>query len=196
MDNLNNRDKAKLIAYKVRNFFHYEKNCSIVIPNTFALYGTLESDVLAFNKNNFTHEVEIKVSKTDFKKDFQKVTNAKWDRLIPQDSKSRKFFPASENKHDLIQKKLGPSYFWFAVPKDLISVEDIPDYAGLLYVYTKKDSYYGRNVVVVDMVKDAPKIHKVKASDELINKSLLSTMYKYWNSKKAHWDNIINPKST
>ena len=66
------------------------------------------------------HEVEIKISRSDFKND----TKNKID------------------KHLLLEggEKLGkftgnlPNYFYYAVPDGLISVDEVPDYAGLIYV--------------------------------------------------------------
>ena len=83
------------------------------------VYGW-ESDYLAVMHSDIVHEVEIKVSRADFKND---VKNKK-------------------NKHLLLENgnKVGgyygdmPNYFYYAVPNGLIEADEVPDYAGLIYV--------------------------------------------------------------
>lgn len=48
------------------------KNCRVQGFNTFALHKSFEADLLAMTQAGYLHEVEIKVSRADFKKDFEK----------------------------------------------------------------------------------------------------------------------------
>ena len=81
-----------------------------------------ESDYLAITKSGVFYEIEIKVSKADFNNDFKN----------------------KQDKHLLFEQKgkLGkysgwkgmPNYFYYAVPENLISKDEVPEYAGLIYV--------------------------------------------------------------
>lgn len=86
-----------------------------------------ESDYLAVTKSWYTYEIEVKISEADYKQDFKK------------------------EKHKLLSKGLNcPNYFYFACPTNVI--QEVPDYAGLIYVQ-------GKSLIVV---KTAPILHKVK----------------------------------
>lgn len=88
--------------------------CKYLIHNLFVFEW--ESDYLAITKAGLIHEVEIKISKNDFKNESK--------------NKSTKFaLFESRNESTLI-----PDFFYYCVPENLISVEEVPEYAGLLYV--------------------------------------------------------------
>jgi hypothetical protein len=76
------------------------------------LYSS-EADVLSVLKSGYISEFEVKISRSDFLADAKKE---KW-----------KFF---ENK---IEEGI-PNYFYYACPDNLISKEEIQDFAGLIYV--------------------------------------------------------------
>lgn len=85
------------------------KNHQLITPNVF-LYSW-ESDLISITNADFSHEYEIKISKSDFKQDTKK------------------------NKHKWLQKGRNCSnYFWYCCPHDLIDSKDIPEYAGLIYI--------------------------------------------------------------
>lgn len=92
-----------------------------------------ESDYLAITRSGIAYECEIKISKQDFINDSKK-----------------------HNKHAIISEgrlpEGRPNYFYYAVPEGLISVEDIPEHAGLIYVMP-----YG-----IQYIKDAKKVHDGK----------------------------------
>ena len=111
------------------------------------IYGW-ESDVWIMTKSGYAYETEIKISRNDFKNDFK---HKKSKHLLLESAE------AAENKRR-------PNYFYYAVPEGLISVEEVPEYAGLLYI-VPITSYYNR----VDVVKKAPQIHKEKTDVEFLN---------------------------
>ena len=49
-----------------------------------------------------------------------------------------------------------PNYFYYAVPPDLVTADEVPQYAGLVYV---KDYAF-------DIIKKAPLLHKEKYTDD------------------------------
>jgi len=104
-----------------------------------------ETDKLIINQNGILVDVEIKVSRQDYKCEFKKV-----------------------HKHQILSDKEGifkdkPNRFYFAVPENLIKVEEVPEYAGLIYV---KESGYCATV------KKAPLLHKdrIQYAERLLGK--------------------------
>lgn len=137
-----------------------------------------ESDKLLETKSGYIYEFEIKISRGDFKNDFKN----KKDKHIILEGEERygdqylpEYYRALESNRNyseraaerfiehykdspiyLISKHKRPNYFYYAVPDDLISVEEVPDYAGLIYV-----SQGGG----FRIMKKAPCLHKEKYND-------------------------------
>ena len=114
----------------VHNYFATDyKYC---LKNSFVFRYDWESDYFCVNNEGYSFEIEVKISKADFKNDFKK------------------------DKHQLFlakdTKRLVPNRFYYAVPKNLIKESDIPPYAGLIYV---EGSH-------AQIVKRAPFINKKK----------------------------------
>lgn len=111
------------------------------------IYGW-ESDIWIMTKSGYSYETEVKISRNDFKNDFKHKKNK---HLLLES------LDAAENKRR-------PNYFYYAVPGGIISVEEVPEYAGLLYIVPISD-HFNR----VDVVKKAPQIHKEKTDTEFLN---------------------------
>lgn len=114
-----------------------------------------EADFLGITKANYVTEYEIKRSKTDYLSEFVH----------------------KKQKHDLIEKgKLIPNYFYFVCEKDLIKKDEVPIYAGLIYI----EKYLWKSKVnySVNTIKIAPKLHSNKLSDFNLLKALRSMMFK------------------
>lgn len=109
-----------------------------VVCENIELLLTAEMDVAALSKNDMLTEYEVKISRSDFRADAQK---RKW-----------KFYTAIGQDGD----KYRPNYFYYACPPDLIKVEDVPDFAGLIYV--SEDSFY--------IVKKAKRLHPNRCDRE------------------------------
>ncbi len=101
--------------------------------NNFYFYDW-ESDFWILSKTGYATEFEIKITVSDFKADFKK-----------------------KNRHSILptgiyrQRKYSrPHRFYYVVPKGMIGVDQIPEYAGLMYFdgfgFTK--------------IKSAPILHK------------------------------------
>lgn len=85
------------------------------------VYGW-ESDYLAITKSMVAYEVEIKISRPDFKNDFK---NKQDKHLLFEGGNMLGRFSKASGM---------PNYFYYAVPDGLIGADEVPDYAGLLYV--------------------------------------------------------------
>lgn len=139
------------IKYKAENLFVY----------------TWESDFWVMMKSGLCYEYEIKISRNDFFNDFKHKVDK---HLILQGKEPYKIY--GQNK---IYK---PNYFYYVVPENLISVDEVPEYAGLIYV---KD--FGNLI----FEKNAPKITDYKASSEELN--LVDKFYYNYRSYKARGEN-------
>lgn len=99
----------------------------ILLTNFF--HSDWEADILLINNSGFSHEIEIKLSKSDFKNDFKKFyTNQK---------SGEKFL-----KHD----KIGCgdyicNSFSFLLPMGMIDHKDIPEHCGIIEFYHDEDNW-------------------------------------------------------
>jgi len=97
-----------------------------------------ESDFFTITELDYAFEFEIKVSRGDFKDDFNK-----------------------KDKHQLLEavecteNHKRPNKFFYATPKNLLSTSMIPSYAGLIEVDPVDR--------IAHIVKDAPYLHKEKS---------------------------------
>lgn len=141
-----------------------------------------ESDKLLETKSGYIYEFEIKVSKADFKNDFKHKKDKHiileggeryGDKYLPEyyelleESKRRGAWAeqsfhkwADNSERYLVNGHKRPNYFYYAVPTDLIPVEDIPEYAGLVYVDERGN---------LTIKKNAPKLHSEKYTDMQLN---------------------------
>lgn len=141
----------------LRRYFFAPNSKKYEISNLY-IYGW-ESDYLAVMHSGIMHEVEIKVTKADFKNDFKN----KQDKHLLLEGKG---------KLGKFSGKQGmPNYFYYAVPEGVVTPEEVPEYAGLIYVYP-----WG-----VTVVKDAKKL-----TDEKFDADKLRVLDKFYYNM-VHW---------
>jgi hypothetical protein len=186
-----------------------------------------ESDFFAVSGSGYCVEVEVKVSRGDFFRDFEKDKH----QLFKAHLEKKKFYITSYPDHgdEIVRFRMGklvgvedytdmrnrwwkvehngkrgfwvndndyaqirwnyetlgapatrinfhqvadrrcPNQLYFACPKDLIKLEDIPAYAGLIYCDTE-----------AEIIRRAPYLHKVKQDMKTV---LLSKFYNLWQYK-------------
>lgn len=124
----------------------YEKGHS-PITSHFTSQTLMECDVISVSKTDYVYEYEIKISRSDFKADFKKD---KHRRIV-----EKQFILESRNENF----HLVPNCFYFVVPENLVTAEEVPDYAGLIYM---------KENLTFEIIKKAPFIHKIRATDRLI----------------------------
>lgn len=157
------------------------------VSNLYLFKNNWETDFLLVQKaSGYCYEIEIKTSRSDFFNDFKKVEKHTILREgTHQVKKYRyKFDPEAKKTitdHYYVTKewKFRPNRFYYCVPENLIKIEEVPEYAGLMYVIGNK----------VKTVKEANFIHKEKL--DLI-KPLCDKFYYYW--KNARSANLILEK--
>lgn len=106
-----------------------------------------ECDVISISNSDYIYEYEIKISKADFKKDFEKQ---KHKNIL-----NEKFISGKKDELNFIL----PNYFNYVVPNGLISEEDVPEYAGLIYY---------NDDLTFEIIKKPKMLHKIKANNEFI----------------------------
>jgi hypothetical protein len=143
------------------------QNKQILVTPNISLYRW-ESDLIGVTGAGFCHEYEIKISKSDFKVD------------------------AKKSKHWYLKKGMQCcNYFWYVCPENMVSKEDVPDHAGLIYIVpnkynTRRQTGYGtfcKPTETFVIVKQAPRLHAGKISDK--HKEYLSRglMLRYWSQR-------------
>lgn len=106
-----------------------------------------EADLLMITKSGIVYEYEIKTSRSDFKREFSKV--GKHQALKNKNIKTSKWrdYPIVAN------------HYYFACKPNLIKAEDVPEYAGLVWVSENR---------TVQVIKKAPKLHDYKATCKMV----------------------------
>ena len=145
-----------------------------------------ESDKLLRTQAGYYYEFEVKISRADFKNDFkhkidkhiilsstmpdekaQPIQASLFDNLYQQ---KRKRYPEITkeqvmerwgNVESICRDKRMPNYFYYAVPEGMLEPDEIPPYAGLVYVSEDGKTLY--------KVVDAPRLHDRKLTDAELN---------------------------
>jgi hypothetical protein len=221
--------------------YRYFHNYDYRLSNTFVY--AWESDFFAQSKSSYFVEVEVKVSRGDFFRDFDKpkhnlfkdiragkthhIThqptrggeickvvigelettygpdarwgggqhnwctghkNGKWGYWVNdygpcviKRREKRLFAPATYIDISPIENIKCPNQLYFACPDGLIKPDEVPEYAGLLYL---QNGY-------IELIKKAPYIHKRKQD---MNMVLLRKFYNLWNYKTTI-EEKVNSKS-
>lgn len=119
----------------------------IMIPNYKTISGS-ELDLLTVTQKGEAREYEIKLSRSDFFADFKKKTKHHYYKRSHEEKRS--FFCA-------------PNHFYYVCPEGLLKKDEMPKYAGLIYVgesciqSTFQGGFMGHKIKIV---KRSPKLHK------------------------------------
>lgn len=135
---------------------HFGIRETIVVPNVSWGLINHEADLLVLKPSGWAEEVEIKISRSDLRRDLKK-------------NRGR-----GHMSSDLIWK------LWFAVPAEMATMPEIPAHAGILSVqYSKWGTW------IVDVVR-APKINKRarKLTDGDTRRLMRLGMFRIWTLKE------------
>lgn len=151
----------------------WDRGQRLIFPNAFLYHG--EADLLAITNANFAYEYEIKCSRADYKQDFK--------------TKRPKHEALKERKHGAEPTHWGrryidiPNYFYFVCPEKMVSIEEIPEYAGLIYIKEEVVSRYydWKETNRIEWIKNAPRLHRDKFRETAKVRLEKSFFYKYWN---------------
>ena len=160
-----------------------------------------ESDKLIWTKSGYIYEFEIKISRSDFKNDFKHkkekhiVLASTIDRDKAKEIQMSLFEQKEqENRHwsrEMLESRYGdidamvkgkrmPNYFYYAVPTGMLEPDEVPPYAGLIYI----DSEYRYVKQSYRIIKEAPQLHKTKYTDAELN--LGEKFYYNWQTALRH----------
>jgi len=135
----------------------------VIIPNISWSYLPWEADMISVTKANYLHEFEIKISKPDFERDFDKF-------------KHRLFRSPNLGSRTKI-----PNYFWYVAPIKAIPL-CVPIYAGLIEVVQNSNS---RGKIGLVHAKKPKRLHNTKIDDAGIFKMMRTMMFKFWGLSKV-----------
>lgn len=154
--------KSKDVIQALFQRFHNHR----YMINNAVIFGW-ESDFFTVTESDYIYEIEVKVSRGDFKDDFNKVQK----------------HVVLEGKGDDFNDKR-PNKFFYAAPKGLLQVDEIPKYAGFLEVES------GLSPAVV--VKDAPFLHKNNILSLYKDTLLDKFSWRYKQNLLNDYQNAIN----
>lgn len=132
------------------------------ISTNFTPCNWWECDLAQVTKAGYFREFEIKISRSDFFADMAKMQKT-WVRGSGY---------VERRKHDLLAKgdPVGPVQFFYVCPKGLITLADLPTYAGLMEVDDRCRWF--------TTVKAAPRLHKTKAPSGMVDGMLKTAYYR------------------
>ncbi len=162
---------------------YFAGNCRYKLANAFVFKGDWESDFFVQKQNGYSYEFEVKISRSDFFADKKKVSK----HLILSSGKfieQKRLWNNNSTSHDdkwTIEEterehSFRPNKFFYVVPAGIITVDELPSYAGLFYYGEGKDYSCG-----LKKIKDAPFIHKEVLKFESV---LCTKFYHYWLDAK------------
>lgn len=136
-----------------------------VCENVKYLFSSWEYDVLSLNKGGNITEFEVKISRGDFL----------------ADKKKRKF-----KYYEKKTERLMPNRFYYVCPVNMIALDEIPRYAGLMYYENGQ----------LEVIKKAPLIHKFKHDRGKIESKIIRLKCErmYLGSARMTYENNIIKK--
>lgn len=174
------------IIRRLYKWVFFKKHHKLFFHNCYPI-NWFESDFISITGSDFIHEFEVKRTAADFRNDFTKEVKHSWlggkrDIVKLDERHKRGLLNVEKNDDDTVKiqyeydlsKFEGPNYFWYVCPVGVIKIEDIPSYAGLIEVNDKN--------LVMNIVKEAPRLHKNKITIERKQQLWMGIMFKYWKA--------------
>jgi hypothetical protein len=143
--------------------FYNRLNHKLIVPNIYLHYS--EADLITVQASGYVNEIEIKLTKADFKRDFKK--------------KKHRYMHEAKNHVNLNYPRLHtPNYFWFCIPKTLLPKIDcdIPDDYGMILM--------DENGIYPEIYKRAKIMHRQKVTDKQVRQIARSLMFKMWSVRE------------
>ena len=138
------------------------KRYEVMIPNCYTKWDN-EADLFAIRPSGLCDEIEIKVSKADFRLDEKKTV-----KVLTENSRRHNKIP----KRQAMQDGHMSNYFWYAFPAGLIDFDDVPEWAGIIEIFDGVRAYERRQ---------PKRLHGGKMSFEDRYKQVKKFGYRFWN---------------
>lgn len=113
-----------------------------------------ECDVFEVTKAGYFREYEIKLTRSDFRADAKKGKT----RFVRPDPTQFKFEEQTDLKFSKIGDPNGPTKFWYVTTPNLVTFEEIPEWAGLIEIVNGRERE----------IKPAPQLHRTKVDPKVI----------------------------
>ena len=164
-------------AMLIRNRFA----ASTVVPN-YTPDKWWECDVLEVTAAGYFREYEIKMSRADFLRDHRKSSEVRidWRKQMKLEREAREAgLPPPvrpvEKKHDLLASRSprGPVQFWYVIPKGLVRMNEIPEWAGFIEV-----EIHGTYLAERELIK-APRLHGEKLAKAILDHAVGVCYYRF-----------------
>ena len=151
----------------------FQKRYDLIVPNCYTLYDN-EADLFCLRPSGLCDEIEIKVSRSDFKADAKKTVRISTKLDKPTPYRTHKF--VRKTKREALESGDMSNYFWYAVPDGLITPDEVPVWAGLIYIRSNGYAY---------VIKSAKRLHKQPMHPAEAYKTARKMNYKFWNKVLA-----------
>ena len=140
-------------------YYRHRSSACAILPN-YTPPWWYECDLYVVMKSMLSVEYEIKTTRSDFRADFGK-----------------------REKHARLSK-LGlagstPTRFFFVVPEGLVTADEVPTYAGLMYA--RPNPSYKRTTLTV--LRKAPRLNGKQLTEKTIREMHRISYYRFWNLK-------------
>jgi len=160
------RPKIKLTESVVQSIIcndkDHQKRYDVMVPRCMTQIDN-EADILAIRKSGFCDEFEIKLTRADFLNDRKKVIqHRRPDFDDKQDldwfMNPKELAPYQKLKLEALSAgDMVVNNFWYVLKEGIASVDDLPSYAGLIYV---------DNTGLLKVIKHPDRLHSRKLSFE------------------------------
>ena len=167
---MNHHNAVKLIhsEFSIQNLLFErltEKQHQFIFPNVRIAFW--EADLISVTRAGYLHEYEIKISRSDYKADFKKLSKHQWLGNVRL------------RESDRVAMSI-PAFFWYVAPEGVIQC--VPSYAGLIEVDWRPNNRYAQTGL--QEIVSAPRLHSTKISRDQKNLIYRSAQWKLWNARK------------
>lgn len=136
-----------------------------LVPNSMAL--GYEADLLRLNENRVLTEFEVKLSRADFLADAQKSKHYWYARV--RDPKSG-FEPVLGSGYTRV-----PHYFNYLAPPDVVDLDRVPEYAGVIVVTGNQ----------TQVLRRPRRLLKAAVPERTVDHILRSQCRRYWDERST-----------
>ena len=155
---MNERD----MQFELYRYRQYRDTLPMMLCNIY-FFRWWESDVLYVTRSRYVWEYEIKLSHSDFLHDSKKA-----------------------KKHLSMSNGNGPARFYYFCPRDVISVDEVPDHAGLLWLIPEEQWVWKR----VAVMKEAPQRKTNKLSPDDLQSLMSKSINRYWTLRDKEYRRV------
>lgn len=150
----------------------YNRGQRWACPNVCKLYDTGECDLLTIMRSGLACEYEIKVSRKDYRQEARKGRVELFERrLLGLTTYPYRYGIGNKRIRDVPLRT--PNFFSYVVPNKLVAVEELPSYAGLIYVMDDDCRRF-------EVIKKPLKIHS-EIPPDLKEKLGQKLMFRFWD---------------